>query len=141
MESHGSPDDVSAVIVPKAVLDLMSTEATQKPRGITYTDSFERFWKIYPKKKSKNDAWKAWQKIKPDLALVATILEAIEHQRTWPEWTKDHGQYVPNPASWLNAGRWTDEPSHGVTVTSTGEYPSMDAIRAKMKRDFDADNR
>jgi hypothetical protein len=29
---------------------------------------------------------------------------------TSAEWTKDGGQFIPHPATWLNQKRWEDEP-------------------------------
>jgi hypothetical protein len=73
------------------------------------SSSFDTFWSAYPKKKSKGDAEKAWGKIKPPLETLALILEALEWQRTSPGWTKDSGQYIPHPASYLRSQGWLDE--------------------------------
>ncbi len=40
---------------------------------------------------------------------VETLVAAIERQKCSSQWSKDGGQYIPNPATWLNQGRWTDE--------------------------------
>ena len=40
---------------------------------------------------------------------LQTILNAIEIQKTTAEWKKDSGQYIPYPATWLNAECWNDE--------------------------------
>lgn len=71
--------------------------------------SFDVFWKAYPKKVGKDDARKSFDKRKPDAALVIAILRAVEQQKSSPGWLKDGGQYIPNPATWLNQGRWQDE--------------------------------
>ncbi len=34
---------------------------------------------------------------------------AIEVQKQSEQWTKDNGRFIPNPATWLNQGRWEDE--------------------------------
>ncbi len=70
---------------------------------------FDEFWKAYPNKTGKQAAVTAWRKAKtkPD---VAVILSAIEQQKRGPKWTKDGGQYIPNPATWINQGRWDDQP-------------------------------
>lgn len=78
-----------------------------------FPPGFERFWSAYPKKVGKDAAAKAFAKRKPDDALLATMLTAIERQRASPAWTKDDGQFIPNPATWLNQGRWQDEASGG----------------------------
>jgi hypothetical protein len=80
--------------------------------------SFVRFWAVYPAKLGRDKAREAWEKISPAPALVETILAAVAQQRTWSRWTKDAGQFVPNPATWLNSARWCDE----VTVVETPLY-------------------
>lgn len=70
---------------------------------------FAEFWAIYPKKKTKDKAIDAWNKIRPDDALVDQILKAVALARQTRDWTKDKGQYVPHPTTWLNGRRWEDE--------------------------------
>lgn len=72
-------------------------------------DGFAAFWAAYPKKKSKGQALSAWKKLKPDSSLQVVILKAIEAQKRSPDWQKDKGQYIPYPATWLNAMAWEDE--------------------------------
>lgn len=69
---------------------------------------FEQFWHAYPKKKAKDDALRAWNKRRPDAALLERMLRALESQRRAPDWQKDSGRYIPFPATWLNRGQWTD---------------------------------
>ena len=73
------------------------------------TDMFDKFWASYPKKKNKGDAEKAWKKLREPSATLGLILTALEWQRGAPGWTKDGGQYIPYPASYLNAKGWLDE--------------------------------
>ena len=70
---------------------------------------FDEFWKIYPKKVGKEAARKSWMKVKPDKALFIKMLEAVEIAKKSKQWQKDNGQYIPNPSTWLNQGRWDDE--------------------------------
>jgi len=76
---------------------------------------FDIFWKAYPKKIGKGAALKKWEGLKRTgkLPPVDTVLSAIENQKTWEQWQKDEGQFIPNPATWLNQGRWDDEPPEG----------------------------
>ena len=68
---------------------------------------FDEFWEAYPKKMAKGQARKAWVKaIKadtPQKIIDAAIAYTISQQG------KDK-QFIPYPASWLNAERWRDEP-------------------------------
>ncbi len=72
-------------------------------------NGFESFWVAYPKKKNKGDAEDSWKKIKPNAELLQKILIAIGHGKKSNEWQKDKGQWIPYPASWLNAKGWEDE--------------------------------
>ncbi len=83
-------------------LDDLSVE--QQPR-------FDRFWVAYPKKRSKGDAVKAWRKIRPSESLVTRMLSALAKAKTSADWKREGGQYIPHPASWLNAAGWDDEGS------------------------------
>jgi len=68
-------------------------------------DRFDIFWKQYPRKVAKPNALKAWLKIKPDDVVLKKMLDAINHQQL----PSKEIQFVPHPASWLNAKRWEDE--------------------------------
>lgn len=74
-----------------------------------YESSFDQFWAAYPRKVAKGAARKAFQRAM-SLTTLETILEALTWQRTQPQWMKDGGEFIPYPASWLNAERWADEP-------------------------------
>ena len=68
--------------------------------------AFDRFWSVYPKKVGKEAARKAFLKADADLSVM---LRAIEAQKQSRQWQEDGGKYIPNPATWLNQGRWEDE--------------------------------
>lgn len=72
-------------------------------------ERFEAWWVEYPKKVGKQAARKAWIKIKPDAALYSRIVEATKAQRTSEQWRKENGRFIPNPATWINQGRWDDD--------------------------------
>ena len=81
---------------------------TNKERSKTlsdYSDEFEQFWKAYPKKTAKGDAWKSWKKEKPSLQVV---LNALSWQTTQSDWIKEKGQFIPLPATYLNQRRFDD---------------------------------
>lgn len=75
----------------------------------TLQKSFDEFYSLYPKKRNKQEAFKAWKRLAPDEALIAEIKAALEWQKASDDWKKDAGQFIPYPASWLNGHRWEDE--------------------------------
>lgn len=77
-------------------------------------DGFAEFWSAYPKKKSKGDAEKVWKRIKPDAELRERITSSLGAMKASSDWLKDGGQFIPYPASWLNAKGWDDEVTDSV---------------------------
>lgn len=73
------------------------------------THLFAEFWKAYPKKKSKGDAEKAFKAINPNVQLLGAMIAAVDKQKLSRDWTKDSGQFIPYPATWLRAKGWEDE--------------------------------
>jgi hypothetical protein len=70
---------------------------------------FDEFYAQYPKKVKRQDAVKAWAKLtdtERELAINNVIIRNSSPQAYI--WTDV--KYIPNPASYLNGKRWTDEP-------------------------------
>ena len=88
---------------------IKGTDKRPDKRNTDILPLFDRFWGAYPRKVSKADARKAFAKLNPDGELVEAMLRALDWQKRLPEWTKDGGQFIPYPATWLNARRWEDE--------------------------------
>lgn len=78
------------------------------PRGEA-TDRFEEFWKAYPRKTAKSAAKRAWVRLRVSDELLKSMLSAIAQQRLSEQWSKNGGQFIPHPATWLNGGRWQDD--------------------------------
>lgn len=80
---------------------------------------FDEFWAEYPKKRSKGQAEKTWVKLKPDEQLFEAIMTGLKRAKTSVDWTKNGGQYIPYPSTWLNAKGWEDEYKE---VSSSGKH-------------------
>lgn len=83
------------------------------PQGANVDMLFNRFWEAYPKKRSKQDAKKAWDKLGPDIALCRIMAEALKRQKCSAEWEREGGRFIPLPATWLRGRRWEDELDSG----------------------------
>ncbi len=94
----------------KTNIQNTNTQTSRATRdGEWLEKSFNQFWSAYPKKTAKQQAFKAWEKLKPGEDLLSKILVSLERQKKSVQWTKDGGQYVPYPATWLNGKRWEDD--------------------------------
>lgn len=99
---------------------------------------FAEFWKAYPKKVGKAACLKAWKKLKPTADQFEHIMAALETQKHSNQWQRDGGQYIPNPLTWLNQGRWDDEPTEvgtGATAKPSGTLGALASIVAEEEGD------
>lgn len=69
--------------------------------------NFEKFWEAYPRKVGKQNAYKAFLKLKVDSETLEKILFAINQQKSSEQWQDE--RYIPHPSTWLNGERWNDE--------------------------------
>lgn len=71
-------------------------------------DGFDAFWENYPRKRSKDDARKAFAaRLRAGVA-AEEILAGLARHKFNPV-----ADFVPYPATWLRAGSWQDEPERG----------------------------
>ena len=99
-------------------------ERTQRLLQSQSAVRFASFWSGYPKKVKKAEAEKAWSKIRDSDELLKEMHAALRWQKRSPDWTRDAGQYIPHPATWLNARQWEDEPPPGM-------HPAMRSVVAR----------
>lgn len=71
------------------------------------SEGFTDFYEAYPRKIARIGAAKAWASINPDEPLQLRIMAALRSQKFD---ARDEGRFIPHPATWLNAGRWDDQP-------------------------------
>jgi hypothetical protein len=69
-------------------------------------EGFAEFWAAYPRRVGKDAARKAHVAAVKRGASVGAILQAVRDQQ-WP----DEARFIPHPATWLNQGRWQDDPN------------------------------
>lgn len=73
---------------------------------------FEKFWVLYPLKKSQQKAWEQFQALNPDEFLCAQIMNALQEQILFTNTLKSQDQWVAPwkyPANWLAGHCWNDE--------------------------------
>jgi len=98
---------------------------------------FEKFWSLYPEKKSRQIAWQAYQTLNPDNTLFSKIMSAIEAQIKHREAKQMQGEWIPPwkyPANWLTQQSWEDEINMDKTQetkrasrkTNSGNEPARD---------------
>lgn len=112
-ESTGVGPKPTGGVGPESTRTSHPSEPVKEPKTlcaseVKLAEAFDVFWKLYPNKKSKKDARKAWEKLKPNAELRETLMIALGNHHVSRDWTKDDGQYVPMASTWLNGERWND---------------------------------
>lgn len=67
---------------------------------------FLQFWSIYPKKVDKKGSFRAFKNIPKLKEQFPGIIKALEIQKDSDQWTKNHGQFIPNPTTYIHQERW-----------------------------------
>lgn len=97
--SNGTPPISSSSLV------LFKEEPVSKKPVIP--PGFQKFWAAYPKRVARGEALRAWSK--GNLELIADdILVGLHRTLFWIN--REGGKYRMNPATWLNAQGWEDDP-------------------------------
>lgn len=128
--------------VPDTVPDPEPSQDPPKKKGRTSNrqkvdDGFDRFWEVWPKKVAKSRAKSAWDRAVKERRIVLDIFDGAkkavrdeqitidalirnveERGRLDRQWIKDDGEYIPNPATFINQSRWLDQ-----WVTSNRHLP------------------
>jgi hypothetical protein len=73
---------------------------------------FENWYATYPRKKAPKDAARAYAKAitSGEITEAALLARTEAFAASWSGKTKEQRQFIPYPASWLNAGSYADEP-------------------------------
>lgn len=72
-------------------------------------ESFENFWKEYPKKQGKDKAQTIWRREGLD-AIAPVIIDAVQRAASSSQWQDaKFFRYIPTPATFLEEKRWTDQ--------------------------------
>jgi hypothetical protein len=117
----------------------MSDSASDVP-----VDNFETFWKLYPRKEGKGEAREAFAKALKG-ANADAICKGLERQL--PAFRVRERKFIAMPSTWLNQGRWDDEPEGAARpspplprepeVTDEDRAAGLRVIREAKKGDFE----
>lgn len=86
--------------------------------------SFVDFWSVYPRREAKGEAAKAWAKATtkadPDEIIAAAVRYRDDPNRD--------PAYTAHPTTWLNQGRWEDDPLPPRGKTATNGHAPVDRV-------------
>ena len=97
--------------------------------------TFEDFYKLYPKKVSRQNAERSFKKLsEKDKVLAYKGLE--KHLKFWRSTGKEI-QYISHPSTWINQRRWEDElePSLDLGSEEPEPYENQTLIEVRKSRE------
>tara|TARA_R110002096_G_scaffold55110_2_gene141876 strand:- start:277 stop:963 length:687 start_codon:yes stop_codon:yes gene_type:complete len=112
------------------------TKGAQPKKPMTDTQKAERIYKEYPKQVGRGKAIASIVTALKNGADPNIVINAvIAYGRATKSWTAEDRQYIPNPATWFNQERWTDDQdqwrSKSANVAHTSEHYTVPAKEAR----------
>lgn len=114
--AESMPDDLwadltAAVAMVAAAAPKRKRKAAAPLEPAEYPKGFDEFWKIYPRRQAKGEAVKSWGKLTIEQRRRAYValkqqLPALDARASDPK-----GNFCPMPSTWLNQGRFDDDPA------------------------------
>jgi len=95
---------------------------------------FEKFWFLYPQKKTKQTAFEAFKTLRPSDELLTRILAALQQQIDACNTLQAQGQWIPKwkfPANWLEQHCWEDEIN--IEITNGEKHATYQTPSAKQQ--------
>ena len=143
MEPLSQPTEINDNLLNEALkADIGKTSKADTPlkenNYIYLLSQFEKFWSLYPEKKSKHKAQAAFEQLNPDPTLFQQLIQALQTQVNHVEAMQLRGTWVPPwkyPANWLAQRCWEDE----LSTDALQETPHAEHTKNTRKRDTATD--
>ena len=109
-------------------MQLVSAAQIETPE--LYTDLFNEFWLLYPRKEGKKECRGVWARI-PESEHIAILEAVVAWRQVWKQQERST-HHIKMPREWLILERWTDEipqelqtkSSHAPAQAAMGSSPS-----------------
>lgn len=81
----------------------------RKDGPVVYSEEFEAWWLIYPRKEAKGAAFEAYKRAKKKIGANSAEKLARAVRDFAKVMAGKEARFIPHPTTWLNQGRWDDE--------------------------------
>jgi len=105
---EGLPDTNAGPTGQNAQATPYIEEEPLKKNPLTPKPSFDEFWKVYPRRAGKQAAAAKWVQLGKKGIDLHAVLEGARRFAADPNLPEQ--QFIPHPITWLNQGRWEDDP-------------------------------
>lgn len=96
-----------------------------------YEQEFEKIWKLYPKKRGKDGAFKAYIKARKGKTTYEEVLNGVNNYNEYIKQSNTHYQFIKDGSTWFNQKCWNDE----YIIDEQPKKESLDEWAARMERE------
>ena len=104
---------------PSEPLSLFVVPVDTLPAPVALDDAFDQWWSLWPKKRDKGHARKAYERAARKVG-TQVLYDAVLVQLGALKQDEQRGGFCPLPATWLNGERWDDDRSSTPVNCSNG---------------------
>lgn len=126
---HDPDEFVQIYITNKQIPDLIKALQSRltrpkrngKPEAASESKFESHFWNLYPsckRKVNRAGCLKLWQSRNLDTEAEA-IAQAVRRAAASADWTKENGEFIPMPITWLRQARWEAPDAGGPAADSS----------------------
>jgi hypothetical protein len=117
-DGDGVPDDEALFPAPKP-----TAAQTRAVTDASLADEFEnQFWPAYPRRVGKNAALASYRRVRRGGVTVEELMAGV--RRFAQEKANTEARFIAHASTWLNGGRWMDEPDPTTTTTPSSGPPA-----------------
>jgi hypothetical protein len=110
--------------------DIYTPLTPLKGETCATAQDFTDFYNAYPRHVGRKDAERAFKRAAKTVS-PQTIIDAARRLAADPNLPEK--QFIPHPATWLNQGRWDDEPLPDRSSHPSGGYRNQNQIMSDMR--------
>lgn len=131
---HPRTTEVPFLSVPSLPPEAGAKKPDPPKREAGYSTPFETFWQAFPRRRrvDKGECWKIWRSKGLDDKL-SSVMSGLEAWKRSKDWTKDGGDFTPEPAKWLRRDRWLNPPEGEGVVAKAPVAKASDSEQAQFK--------
>lgn len=114
MSEKPMSENHTQIITKEQITNKTITNINNKP--YSPLEASDLFWEMYPKKINRDKCKEKYIRLinkEPELGQI--IYDDLQAKVESDQWTKQNGQFIPLPMTYLNQRRWEDEISYGAS--------------------------
>lgn len=128
VKSDGSRGEIFDTHGVKPISPNPSIETSKRTskEDTTGDADFDEFWRVYPRKEAKKAAMESWRRAIRTEAPSVIIAAALRYRAD----PNRDAEFTAHPTTWLNQGRWDDEPLPDRSRKASGTKTYLEAANA-----------